>query len=680
MGENRIYVCWLLLCLTCLGVQAQQSLEQGFSYLEEGKLDEAEAFFERAISQEPDSKTARLCYGRAVGLQGETERAMGIFEDLLTSYPGDFELLLNKAEAHMWMEDYVAAEKLYANLVSQKPADFVANLGYANALTSLGNHVKSLEYIKKCIEVNPYSESALVSKKYILLANASELRDGRNYGLARDHLLEVLSDFPEDREALINLAIVELHRQKPRRAQRYYHRLLPSDPYESALGLSSVSLILGRKKEALSYAEDALRESRDAGDIRADIQYLNCLGAMGRFSKADTVLHELEDRYPKRAEVTLAKGRLRIWDQEYQEGFHNYARLDTLNGFEVLLGLAEAERALGNRTAAIQRINRALQVQPQNLDAERLREAIYREGATSFELAHCISTDASGVWADISSLKLGTPIGERHRLLVSASSRGVRWQSEGSSIRQSIFELGDEWRASRNTNLRASVGLANSSNNSPRLLFGASVDQKIGKYQGLGARYYQELHNYTPELVASGITMNHFLLSYSYSRQRVPGLYAQLMHTRQSDGNKRNLQFASLYYGLRQSPSWKAGLNFLRFSFSESVPELYFSPDRFLSFEVFTQADNLYVERQRFKYIGLLAIGQQWVEDNARQNSLRLEAKLGYRMFHEFLLYGFYQYSSASQTSTLGFKSSRFGLCLEGKLYKVKKPEAASNL
>ncbi len=45
-----------------------QNMQEGFTYLETGKYPEAESFFETVLKEYPENKTARLCYGRAIGL------------------------------------------------------------------------------------------------------------------------------------------------------------------------------------------------------------------------------------------------------------------------------------------------------------------------------------------------------------------------------------------------------------------------------------------------------------------------------------------------------------------------------------------------------------------------------------------------------------------------------------
>ncbi|MGK0413420.1 MAG: hypothetical protein ACJA1B_001623, partial [Polaribacter sp.] len=49
-----------------------QNMKEGFVFLETGKYKQAEKFFENILKSYPSNKTARLCYGRAIGLNGDS--------------------------------------------------------------------------------------------------------------------------------------------------------------------------------------------------------------------------------------------------------------------------------------------------------------------------------------------------------------------------------------------------------------------------------------------------------------------------------------------------------------------------------------------------------------------------------------------------------------------------------
>ncbi|XKX05825.1 hypothetical protein R8G61_00410 [Tenacibaculum maritimum] len=49
-------------------------MKDGFAYLDTGKYKQAEIFFENILKIYPTNKTAKLCYGRAIGLNGNPKK------------------------------------------------------------------------------------------------------------------------------------------------------------------------------------------------------------------------------------------------------------------------------------------------------------------------------------------------------------------------------------------------------------------------------------------------------------------------------------------------------------------------------------------------------------------------------------------------------------------------------
>ena len=59
----------LLIFLSCINGYSQ-NMKEGFQLLETGKFEKAEQYFQKVLVDYPTNKTANLCYGRAVGLNG----------------------------------------------------------------------------------------------------------------------------------------------------------------------------------------------------------------------------------------------------------------------------------------------------------------------------------------------------------------------------------------------------------------------------------------------------------------------------------------------------------------------------------------------------------------------------------------------------------------------------------
>ena len=55
--------------------------------------------------------------------------------------------------------------------------------------------------------------------------------------------------------------------------------------------------------------------------------------------------------------------------------------------------------------------------------------------------------------------------------------------------------------------------------------------------------YQREVQNFNADLIEREIVMNHYGLNYNLSTNFNLGWYTQVMHTRQTDANTRNLDF-----------------------------------------------------------------------------------------------------------------------------------------
>ena len=164
-----------LFCFLFFSLQGfSQDMKEGFTYLETGKYKEAEVFFKDVLKEYPTNKTARLCYGRAIGLNGKATDAVTLFTNLLKDYPTDFEVKLNYAESLLWSENYPDAKVYYQTLLKEDDKSFAALLGYANTLSNLKEFEDALVNVDKALAVLPGNPNALVSKKYMRLGLANK--------------------------------------------------------------------------------------------------------------------------------------------------------------------------------------------------------------------------------------------------------------------------------------------------------------------------------------------------------------------------------------------------------------------------------------------------------------------------------------------------------------------------
>jgi hypothetical protein len=152
--------------------------------------------------------------------------------------------------------------------------------------------------------------------------------------------------------------------------------------------------------------------------------------------------------------------------------------------------------------------------------------------------------------------------------------------------------------------------------------------------------YKRDIQNFNAALLNEEIVQNNLLLNYSVNTNFNLGWFTQYYYTYQSDENTRNLLFTSLYYKILEKPSLKAGVNYQNISFKNQVPTIYFSPSKFNAVEIFIDLiKNEAAAKNKEWFYGLTAAtGFQFIEDQKKQSTYRIQAKLGYKFSERSLI------------------------------------------
>ena len=349
----KIYSLFFFLSISLCGFS--QNMQEGFTYLETGKYNEAANFFTEVLKEFPNNKTARLCYGRAIGLAGNSNKAVQLFTELLHDYPTDFEVKLNYAESLLWKKKYNAAKLYYEKILAENDQSFAALLGYANTLSNLKIYNEALIYVNKALKVSPGNPNALVSKKYIHLGYAGTYVTDQKYDKAIALLKENFEFFENDRETLLNLANIYLMSNNFEGAKSTYENLATSakDSIVSLNGLSLAYHLKGKEKEALVISKKAVNaiEKIDDKELqnRTDERYVQALIWNRKYKEAHTNIYRLLKKHPNTNWVLSLQATLNIYKSNFKESILNYHRIlkNKKSSFDGNLGMANALKAYG---------------------------------------------------------------------------------------------------------------------------------------------------------------------------------------------------------------------------------------------------------------------------------------------------------------------------------------------
>ena len=660
-------------------------MNEGFTYLETGKYKQAETFFENILITYPKNKTAKLCYGRALGLNGNGERAAAIFINLLERYPQDFEIKLNYAESLLWNENYNKAKDYYKNLLEENPNSFPALLGYANTLSNLKFFNEALEFIDKALLTSPGNLNALTSKKYINLGYANQYVQNGDYKAALKLLLKNLQLFKKDIETLQNIANVYLISSDFSKAEATYKTIgiSPQNKLTSLNSLALVSHLKGKNKKALEISSKAINyisnKTSESLLQQTKERYAQALIWNRKYKKADILIQKLNNEYPNKNWVLSLRASLNIYKSNFEKSINDYNRIlkNDTTSFDGNLGKANALKASGYFIESYKSAENTLKFYKNQKDAVNFIKKLDKSFTPFVVAESSYSFDNGNNKAYSYKATSEFSFSTKFKLLGSYNYRTTSNSLSGLKATSNNVLGGVSYQLLHNIKLKSLIGLASSkteTNTFNQLVADISLLTKPFKLQNLELGYKREIQNFNAALLAENIVQNNYLINYSLNTNFRLGWFTQYYYTTQNDTNTRNLIFTSLYYNILEKPSLKAGVNYQNISFKNQVPTIYFSPSKFNAYEVFfniIKDENITKENEWF-YELTAASGFQYIENSKKQRTYRIQSKLGYKFSERSILTLYGSKSNIASATAAGFTFTEIGLRF--KWFILRKP------
>ena len=684
------YFSFLIIFMISLS-SISQEMQEGFTYLETGKYQEAEVFFKEILKEYPTNKTARLCYGRAIGLNGKATAAVSLFTNLLKDFPTDFEVKLNYAESLLWSKNYPDAKIYYQTLLKENNKSFAALLGYANTLSNLKEFEAALLNVDKALEVLPGNPNALVSKKYMRLGLANKKVTDQKYKEAETILKENFTSFKDDKETLLNLANLYLISKQIEKAKSTYEIIgkKPEDKLTSLNGISLAYHLDTDDKTALIVSKTALKsiDKNTSETLKNQTieRYIQALIWNKKYTPAETEIDKLLDNNKKPENWMLSlRATLNIYKSDFNKSIDDYNLIlkKDSTSFDGNLGKANALKASGYYNNAYKSAENTLSFYENQKDASNFIKQLDLSFTPFVETKFSYSYDNGNNEANAYDVKAEIPFSTKFKILANYNYRTtLNNQIDSLKATTNNLLLGVSYQLLNNVTLKGSFGVTSSDSESKKynqLLTDISVNIKPFKLQSLDLGYKRDVQNFNAALLNDEIVQNNLILNYSLNTNFNLGWFTQYYYTWQSDDNARNLLFTSLYYNIFAKPSIKAGLNYQNISFKESK-ENYFSPSKFNAVEIFVDLikDEAAAKEKEWFYGLTAATGLQYIENDEAQSTYRVQAKLGYKFSDRALIniYGLQSNiasAAASATTTASFTYTEFGLRF--KWIFLKKP------
>ena len=675
----------LLYFVSCSFSIFSQDMQQGYTYLETGEYQQAEMFFETILKEHPDNKTARVCYGRAIGLNGKPKQAKIIFISLLADYPIDLEVRLNYGESLLWNSNFLKAKSYFEALIEEEPKSFSALLSYANTLSRLKQYEGALLYVNKALDILPGNPNALNSKKYMYLGYAYQKQQAQHYEDAEALLKESLTYFGNDKDTLLNLANLYLITNQLDDAKAVYNLLVENlDSKIRALNaLALVSHLKGKDKEALTISQktyDSLPHLKKALDIKqTQERYIQALIWNKNYKKSTALIDTLLKGKENKNWVLALRATLNIYKSNFKNSIKDYNRilLNDSTSFNGNLGKANALKALGYYDDAYRSAETTLTFYDKQKDALTFLKDLNTTFTPFYEMKAAYTFDNGNNKAFAINNTVEIPLSTTFKFLGSYTYRTTENDVTYNYATSKGFNGGISYQVLPRVTFKGTAGFISVSSLNKKynqVLANLSLNIKPFKLQSLDVNYTREIQNFNAELLNREIVMNNYFVNHNVNTNFKLGLFTQYYFTSQSDANIRNLFFTSLYYNILSKPNLKAGLNYQYITFKNQVPTVYFSPEKFNAYEVFINMvkDEVLVKPKMWFYELTAALGLQYIEENSAQSTYRFSGKIGYKFSDRCLVNLYGKNSNVASATATGFTFTEIGFGF--KWYLFKKP------
>jgi tetratricopeptide (TPR) repeat protein len=670
----------LLLLLICSNIIAQE-MTKGFKFLENGNFNDAEIFFKNILNDFPSNKTALVCYGRAIGLNGKPAKANDLFSELMKQYPNDLEIELNYAESLLWNKAFQKAKVFYQQLVQSNPTNFNALLGYANTFSNLKEYDSALNYVNKALTVSPNNPSALISRKYINLGYANEFVQQQDYKNALAFLENNLIDFPNDKETLLNKATIFLITKNTLNATAVYNQLAyqSKDSLITFNGLALVEHLKNKDKRALKFAIKAKNKLQQSTDSILTIQtlerYTQALIWNKKYKKAEQHINALFKTYGKSSWIFSLRATLAIYKSNFKNAINDYTNILTIDSlsFDGNLGIANAYYASGQVLKAYDGGLKTLTIFKDQPDATNFLKKLNKEYSPIIESKSSFSFDNGHNQAYTSNVGFVLPISTK----ISVNTLYEYRKTENTVLKNEAtlqnFQLGFQYQLFPKITFNSKFGFTDAQSFSKQynqFLGEISFNIKAIKLQDIEIGIKKDIQNFNASLIDEKIAGTNYFLNYNLSTNFNIGWFTQYFYTTQSDKNSRNLLFTSVYHNLFPKPAFKYGVNFQFLNFKNQVPSIYFSPEKFKAIELFIDLlkDENIANTNEVFYSLNAATGFQYIENDPKQSTYRVQAKIGYKFSDQFIANFYGLRSNIASATAAGFTYNEIGFRLKWHL------------
>jgi tetratricopeptide (TPR) repeat protein len=152
-----------------------------------GRYEEAVTAFRKAVAAAPESVTARIDLGSALGELGDVEAALAEYDKALEIAPANPTALFNAGQLRARRGELEIALEHLRSAAQMGPEDATIRLQLADLLRRIGDLDNALIHYRAAVELEPNSDTARLGEAQVLVALGRfiEARDVLEQGLAQ---------------------------------------------------------------------------------------------------------------------------------------------------------------------------------------------------------------------------------------------------------------------------------------------------------------------------------------------------------------------------------------------------------------------------------------------------------------------------------------------------------------
>jgi tetratricopeptide (TPR) repeat protein len=310
----------------------------------QGKLSEANSYFERAVKSNPADATARRNLAANQWRLGQLKPAQANLERLVRQQPQDKASILLLGMVSENLRDYARAAKLLGSipdLVNQRPETVAA-------LASACYHTSQRDKAHQLLE----SLLGHAADPQSIFAAAGVAADAADYGIAEKLFDSIRSSYPDQTKLTYNLALIQYRTGRVAESQQALLMLTSSghsnaDVYD-LLGQSYQ--MQGNTTEAIHALEAAIHQ-----DPSNELHYVNLVTILidaKRLPAALEAANKMTAEFPASASAFETLGRALLKVSQYTDAVRAYRRAVELvpSSLAAQIGLASAQWGSGMRT------------------------------------------------------------------------------------------------------------------------------------------------------------------------------------------------------------------------------------------------------------------------------------------------------------------------------------------